>query len=109
MKPTVTRGAQYNFQKPENWDDEKDGPCGDLQVRKDLYGSRGIVQCVSTWKPTPEELCMLNAGGVVELAICALDQPPCAVYAVMPVEPADVRVIDNRPAITINEEAHGHG
>lgn len=107
MRPTVTRGAQHNYQKPENWDDDKDGPCGDLQVRKELYGSRGIVQCVSTWKPSAEELRMLNAGGVVELAICTLDQPPCAVYAVMPVAPVDAVIVESRPAITINEHAHG--
>lgn len=124
MRPTVTRGARHNYQKPENWDDEKDGPCGDLQVRKELYGSRGIVQCVSTWKPSADELRALLAGGVVELAICAIDQPPCAVYVVDPVEiaphPLDGVSVEEcfaqgrnplEPAptrpVTINEHAHG--
>lgn len=111
MRPTATRGAQHNYSKPENWDDAKDGPCGDLQVRKELYGQRGIIQCVSTWKPSAEELRMLNAGGVVECAICALDQPPCALYAVMPVESLEDQLASKPPEkiITINEDAHGHG
>lgn len=122
MRPTVTRGAQHNYQKPENWDEEKDGPCGDLQVRKELYGERGIIQCVSTWKPSAEELRALLAGGVIELLICSVDQPPCALCVVRPVASIatpDLAIAENGvgtftepgtgSVITINEEAHGHG
>jgi hypothetical protein len=88
MRPTVTRGATHNFQKPENWDDEAEGPCGDLQVRAECFGERQIVELISTWKPTEYELAALNAGGVIEIGICATGQPPMRAYVVDPVEPA---------------------
>lgn len=115
MLPTVTRGATHNFQKPENWNDQTDGSCGDLQVRAETYGERNIVELISTWKPTPSELAHLNAGGVVEIGLSTTNQPPMRAYVVDPVEPellpyvAPQAVPDERPAITINEAAHGDG
>jgi len=109
MQPTTTRGAQYNFQKPENWNDEEQGAsCGDLQVRKQMSGPQGRIECVSAWKPSVEDLALLNRGGVVELAICALDQPVVGMCVVEPVGgilESDQASLDR--AITINEHAHG--
>jgi hypothetical protein len=111
MKPTVTRGATHNFQAPENWDASTDGPCGDLQVRADCFGERDIVELVSTWRPSADELVRLLHGGVVEIGLCVTTQPPMRAYVVDPVEPALVPYVhaqDEKAAITINEEAHGH-
>lgn len=116
MKPTLTRGATHNFQAPENWDEAKHGPCGDLQVRMDVFegNANGLIECFSAWKPNASELAMLNAGGVVEVGLCVLNQPVMSVSVVEPVEAALTKyvshegVADERPAaITINEEAHG--
>ncbi len=82
MKPTNTRDATHLFAKPANWDDEADGPCGDLQVRAETFGERSIVELISTWKPTEHELAHLNRGGVVEIGICATTQPPMRAYVV---------------------------
>ena len=105
MRPTVTRNATHNFQKPENWDDEADGPCGDLQVRAETFGDREIVELISTWKPSAEELVRLNQGGVVEIGLCVTTQPPMRAYVVDPVEPALLKYV--APLTTINEDAHG--
>lgn len=113
MKPTVTRGATNNYQKPENWDDSKHGKCGDLQVRRDVFDGdeKGLIACVSTWKPTDEDLAHLNRGGVLEIGLYLVNQ--CVMYAevVDPVEPALLKYVapqdDGRAPITINEEAHG--
>lgn len=121
MRPTVTRGATHNFQPPENWNPEH-GVCGDLQVRMDVFtgNEHGLIECFSTWKPSEEELALLNAGGVIEVGLCVLNQPVMSVNVVEPVEPALIKYVshegvaedapETRPdAITINEDAHGHG
>lgn len=126
MRPTVTQGATHNYQAPENWNEETEGPCGDLQVRASTFGEREIIELTSTWKPTEFELAKLNAGGVIEVGLCLVNQPPMRVYVVDPVEPAlikyvapqaestlnddaeiDVLLNGEKPPITINEAAHG--
>lgn len=118
MKPTFTRGATHNFQAPSNWDAATHGPCSDLQVRVDVFegNASGLIECFSTWKPSPGELAMLNSGGVVEVGICLPNQPVMSMSVVEPVEAAltkyvsheGVVEVDERPkAITINEAAHG--
>jgi hypothetical protein len=108
MRPTATRGSTNNFQPPENWDQEKDGPCGDLQVRMQLHGERGLFEMVSTWKPDASELAHLNRGGVVELAITSTGHPAVGLSVVDPVglQSTDQVSLDSEP-ITINESAHG--
>jgi hypothetical protein len=121
MRPTVTRNATHLFSKPENWDDEADGPCGDLQVRAETFGGREIVELISTWKPSADELAHLNAGGVVEIGLCVITQPPMRASIVDPVEPALLKYVapqlDEPPdgalpnvsdnLLTINEDGHG--
>jgi hypothetical protein len=104
MKSTITRGAAHNFQAPENWNEETDGKCSDLQVRAETMGEREIVELFSTWKPTEYELRQLNAGGVIEIGICSVTQPAMQVGVVDPVEPALLPYVP--PVTTINEAAH---
>jgi hypothetical protein len=106
MQNVKTRNSTHNFQKPANWDTEKFGECGDLLVRAQT-GEGDVVQLVSTWKPSAAELAHLNRGGVIEMLLCTVSQPPCTLYVVDPVEARFV--IDDKPALTINEEAHGFG
>jgi hypothetical protein len=117
MRPTVTRNATHNFQKPANWDDSTDGPCGDLQVRAETFGDREIVELISTWKPSADELDRLHDGGVIEIGLCVTSQPPMRAYVVDPVHPVLHKyLLPNEaepsgrletPPITINEHAHG--
>jgi len=105
MKPTITRDATHRFTAPENWKPEDDGECGDLLVRMEVVGPNKIVECFSTWKPTTSEIAMLNAGGVIEIGLCVANQPAMQVGVVEPV----VAPRPQEKAITINEDAHGHG
>jgi hypothetical protein len=106
MRPTIPQDANHKFSKPENWDDAKDGTCGDLLVRFQTYGERNVVEIVSAWVPDAAELVMLNNGGSIEIGLSTTTQPPMRAYAV---PAAEVEVADRPAAITINEEAHGHG
>jgi hypothetical protein len=74
------KGATANFSKPGNWDEKTDGPCGQLWVRRDLYGRYN--QFNFAWRPTPEELAQLIAGASVEVHIINHYMPPIGVSVV---------------------------
>ncbi len=73
MMCTNVRGKTTDFGKPPGWDDQRDGRCGTLPVRVEQHGLYNYHY--SAWKPDPDELALLNAGGVVELC-CVGIQPP---------------------------------
>jgi hypothetical protein len=109
MKPTKTRGMTNLFKAPANWNPATDGECGDLEVRRQFYGTRGIIDHVSTWKPSADELAHLNRGGVIEMSLLTPVQPPASLSVV---DPVDTVIVDDRPgtkALTVNEEGHGLG
>lgn len=82
MKPTRTRGHTTNFTPPIGWNEERDGKCGVLSVRREVAGAgHDLVYHYSTWAPTPDELARLVAGDVVELC-CVGVQPPVSVSVV---------------------------
>ncbi len=74
------KGATKNFSKPSNWDESKDGSCGDLWVRVDMYGR--YKQHSFAYRPSPEDLVILNAGGAIEVNIINDYMPPVGVSAV---------------------------
>ncbi len=78
------------------------GECGDLEVRVETYGTAKNVECISTWKPSAEEMLMLNAGGVVEIGLSVANQPVMRAYVVPPVV---VKPVER--SVVINEHAHG--
>lgn len=115
MIPTKTRNPTIVFTPPANWNAEKDGPCGNLEVRVDTYGQSELAQLTSTWAPTENDLYLLSRGGVVEVHLLTSAQPAMAVSVVSPVEPiesepmaAPAPVDEFPPAITIDEASHGH-
>lgn len=60
---------------PAGWD-QKELPCGALPVtRTEVEGHRAMV---SFWRPEPEELVALNAGGTVALFIYGDTHPVVA-------------------------------
>ena len=73
------RGATAYPGAPANWDADRDGPCGALPIREigDARAGRGFVE--SAWRPTLEEMTLLNAGRPVVLRVYGW-QPPVAVY-----------------------------
>lgn len=66
---------------PAGWDQEQLA-CSALPVTRTEWD--GAPAVVSFWKPTAEELAMLNAGGAVQLWIVGHTMPPVA----LAVEPA---------------------
>lgn len=111
MIPSNTLNANANFAPPVNWDEEKFGKCGNLEVR--VEQREGLVECFSTWKPSAAELALLNAGGEVEVGLCAMQ---CAMrVGVVPSvhfsAPDPITHEARASAVTINEHAHGddHG
>lgn len=82
MQPTFIASATHRFAPPENWDEKANGPCGHLFVRCDMSGPNNLVEVCSCWKPLPEELDKLLAGGVIEVRLCVPNQPVMAVGVV---------------------------
>lgn len=92
------KGATKVFTKPWNWDESTDGSCGDLWVREDNHGR--FDQMNFAYRPTPEELAILNAGGVLEVHIISGVMPPVGVSVVsdtdegLEMKPAEDRKAD---------------
>jgi hypothetical protein len=83
MRPVPIKDQNADFAKPKDWDESVFGPCGSLPIRREVAGHNGraYTSHFSNWKPSAEELAVLNAGGVVELECCGF-QPACSVSAV---------------------------
>lgn len=78
MEVATIKGATHNPGAPHGWT-ESNGPCGTLPIvfRVDSHGNQS---CESAWKPTSDELRMLNDGGFVILRVIGW-QVPVAIYA----------------------------
>jgi hypothetical protein len=63
MEPIKLKGANALFVAPPRWDEATYGPCADLPARQ----SGDTV--ATGWKPSPEELALLVAGGYVVLTV----------------------------------------
>lgn len=61
---------------PEGWN-QAELPCGALPITR--MEADGHPAVVSFWKPTAEELAMLNAGGSVALWVLGQSMPPVSV------------------------------
>lgn len=79
MQVAAIKGATHNPGAPRGWV-PGNGPCGTLPViyRKDAHGN---WECVSAWKPAPEELKTLNEGGFVILSVIGWQVPVCVYTA----------------------------
>lgn len=86
----------FKMGKPESWDE---ADCGTLSVRRvgattdmlaepaarivrqDLPSGKDIYPCyMSQWRPTPEELALLNKGEPIRLLISGTSLPPVAMW-----------------------------
>lgn len=72
--------SNFCYKAPKDWDETTNGPCADLHV----FQNDGSIS--SVWKPSAEELAMLNAGGAVVLTVVANFQPPVRLWTA-PIEP----------------------
>lgn len=58
---------------PKGWD-QAALPCDALPITRTEFG--GMSAVVSYWKPTAEELVVLNAGGSIALSVLGVTMPP---------------------------------
>lgn len=75
MNPLSFEARDRSPGRPEGWDDELDGECVALDImdHTDLLSGANIMY--SLWRPTPEELGALLAGGAVRLGIFGVQHP----------------------------------
>lgn len=73
------RGQSFVMEASPNHDHQRDGEVYGLPVRVER-DARGPWGYSSMWKPTPEELELLNAGGAVRVTVVGA-QPPIDVGA----------------------------
>lgn len=68
---------------PDGWDQDQ-LPCDAIAITRSTVEG---YPCVSSfWRPTPEELALLNAGGLVVLGVIGHTMPP-VMLDVTPAEP----------------------
>lgn len=91
MRPVNIKDANVEYAKPRDWDDAKFGPCGTLSVRRDVIGTgdSARLSMFSNWKPSANELRVLNAGGCVELECCGV-QPAVSIGVVSCADESEV-------------------
>lgn len=73
MIPYHFVGQSRVLEAPKGYDHEANGECIGLPVMFEHAGD--AITCCSVWKPTPEQLAQLNAGGAVLLRVWG-GQPP---------------------------------
>lgn len=73
MNPERVYGFTNILAPPENWNPQEHGDCVALAVR--VAQDAGLISIASAWRPTPEELVLLNAGGVVVLNVLGRSHP----------------------------------
>jgi hypothetical protein len=74
MDVATIKGYTHAPGAPKDWDPARNGTCGALPIifRKDAHGND---ECVSAWKPTPNELAALLRGGFVILSVVGWQVP----------------------------------
>lgn len=84
-------GVNRVYVAPKGWDEGKHGECHDLFVAQ--ADEDGLKLCTSVWKPTQQELEILNEGGSIVLQIVG-GQPPIMLSAqnITETEPERARV-----------------
>lgn len=76
MIPQRINNATRELGAPKGWDQTK-GNCAALPIRdiKEAYGNR----MVSEWRPTVEELALLNGGASILLSVVGDCHPPVSI------------------------------
>lgn len=76
MNPIAFEGMTGVLGKPSDWNDERDGSCDSLPVRREEE------HFLSVWKPTLKERFALIFGWNVCLAIRGKSHPPVAINVI---------------------------
>ncbi len=79
MKPIPIKDMTRDLAKPQGWNETIHGSCGTLPIRDEPHISGNVM--LSHWRPSEEELLLLNEGGIVELMVCGSLHPPVSIIA----------------------------
>lgn len=79
MNPQPLSDATRSLGKPDDWNEERDGPCETLDIF-DNIDELGRNQMISAWKPTDDELKRLNDGHFAYLHIYGTRHPVVALH-----------------------------
>ena len=82
MLPITFPEQNFTFTKPAGWTDEQ---CSDLSVYKGEYAD-GTPAIISYWKPSKEDLDILNNGGGIYVNILSINMPPISLDTESPFE-----------------------
>lgn len=78
MEILNTKHTNANLGAPADWDEEKHGKCLTLPcLRNDDTNTFS-----SFWRPSKEDLAILNEGGCLMLTVVSSSHPPVGVFAV---------------------------
>ena len=86
MDPQRIPGGRF-IGAPKGWDNELDGQCDALCIMDTLCA--GSAAMTSFWKPSAQELEILNQGGMVQLWVVGHGHPPVALGVIANDEVAD--------------------
>lgn len=96
MQPVTFAGANTEWKRPEGTTEQQ---CSTLPVLKGVtkFGAAEAVVSRSAWKPSEEELEMLNAGSVVYLDVFGVHHPVVSVTCYeREIEPIEKYLARNR-------------
>lgn len=82
MKSQSIKGMTRDLGKPEGYDEALHGKCSSLPIRDEEIN--GLQMMTSEWKPTPEELRKIVAGGSIFLSVNGRIHPVVAMYVGTP-------------------------
>jgi len=80
MKPELFDGVNCDLAKPKDWNDETMGECASLPVMI-IDHDNGQRFIISAWRPSKEDLEVLNSGGLLYLQVYG-SMPPVALYTI---------------------------
>lgn len=75
MQPIQITAFNNVLKAPNNWDEEKLGPCVDLHIRA-MCDQHGVVRLVSAWMPSRADIFKMQNGCPVLLTLLAKQHPP---------------------------------
>lgn len=89
MLNVVTNLETRRIGKPQNWD--PDTPCEEISVidTEIPIGPNLVTFMMTLWKPTPEELEILNKGGFLRLGISGKQHPVMFIDFINPEQVTD--------------------
>ena len=80
MQPVNTSNYNYTFGAPKDWPTAERGECMTLRCVR-IEHADGSCSNTSYWQPSPEELAILAAGGLVSLTVIGFGHQPVMLEA----------------------------